>query len=420
MNYNFNLKCEVCENIVRVKVQGGYEKRNPFNYSCPECGININGILIWNENPEKGFIKEFICNNASESHEFGNESHVLQLATEFYTDKIKKYDENDPTSFLSPFMMDSISFDLKKKKEELIEYITDNFNDNYNTSTRIWQLFKNDNKKYLNRQLLQHKFVEPVPLGQVLKIDYSSKILDVIYRPYSVLLALNEYDKKRKELRKMLNRIKKRNPFELTQLRDDLIHLVNHSDENLMHLLDNFSRYYKYIWPIILSETFKTNNIDEIKESKGILTTSFEDLKNYYVEAFEILCSTLPLLLGIQNIEIRNDRNKFNSKNEKEFNAIDSIVKYDKKVMNKGNKVKFFENENIFSNCINIKSILNNELRNSIGHHSYTVEADKQLITFEDRNKSTRLYLIEFSELLLKTFFATFVSFEVVHFLKNL
>lgn len=419
MNYGLNLKCEVCENIVRLKFQAGYVNRNPFSYSCPECGININGVLTWNENPEEGFVKEFICNNAIQTGETGTESHVLQLSTEFFTDKIKEYDSSNPMFYFSPFILDSIPFDLKMEKEQLIQYIAENFNNNYNTSKRIYQLYKNKKKKYLDRQLLQHKFVEPVPLGQVLKIDYSRKILDVIYRPYSVLLVKNKYNTKIKELRSLLDKVKEKNTSELLLLRKDLIQLVEHSDENLMHLLDNFANYYSYIWPVILAKTFKTDNINEIKETKGILTTSFENLKDFYVEAYEILCSILPLFLGIQNIQINNDRNQFGTKKAKSLKT-DSIIKYDKNIVKKGRKVEFFEDINIFSEFFNITSILNNDIRNSIGHHSYINETDKQLITFLDREKSIHLYLIEFSELLLETFFATFVGIEVVHFLKHL
>ncbi|PEZ76381.1 hypothetical protein CN380_21555 [Bacillus sp. AFS017274] len=85
---------------------------------------------------------------------------------------------------------------------------------------------------------------------------------------------------------------------------------------------------------------------------------------------------------------------------------------YDNKVVNKGNKIKFFEDENIFSNFHIFDDILNNIIRNSIGHYSYVYVADKQLIKFKDKNKNIDMYLIEFGELLLRTFFATFITLE--------
>lgn len=422
MNLNLRLVCEVCENPVALKVYAGYEKVNTFSYNCPECGINIHGHLTWNdpEKLEESFIKEFECYNATNVTTSGNESHLLQIATEFYSDKIKEFKTNDPSILFSPFMMEHISFELKQKKQFFVQYITDNFQNEYKISTRLWQLYKNKNFKYLNRQLIANEYVEPVILGQTLKIDYPVKMLEVLYSPFNLFINISGFNKKISSLRNQLANIQRKNKGELLNLKKELEELISYSEEELIHLLANFSKYHKLIWPVILSTTLKTEDIQNIKESKGILTTSFEDLKNHYVEAFEILCSVLPLFLGIQNIELRNDRNNFNEQNKNDFPKIDSLLKYKEKVVNKGNKIKFFENENIFSECFDIRDILNNEIRNSIGHHSYINKNDKQLITFLDRNKHTELYLIEFSELLFKTFFATFIGIEVLHFLKNL
>lgn len=45
-------------------------------------------------------------------------------------------------------------------------------------------------------------------------------------------------------------------------------------------------------------------------------------LKNYYVEAFEILSSVLPIFMGLQNIINRGDRNKFNEETQSKFKRL--------------------------------------------------------------------------------------------------
>jgi hypothetical protein len=420
MNYNISLECEVCKNKIRLKVYGGYENRNPFTYSCPECKITISGSLIWNENPENGFIKEFKCNNAKQCSKEGDESHLLQLATEFFTDKIKKIKRKDPTMFFSPFMMDNSSFELKQKKINLIQYITHYFEENMLITIRLWELYKNKNHKYLNRQLLFYEFVEPVPMGQILKVNYEETIVEVLYRPFIPFLTESGYNKRIIQLRSKLNYIKRNNLGEIKKLKRDLQEKITYSDENIIHLLKSFAEYYRYLWPIILSEIYQDNQIDTIKESKGILTSNFESLKNYYVEVFEILGSILPLFLGLQNISLRGSRNSFEEEVSKSFSKIRTIVDYDKKVTNKGNKVKYFDNENIFLNYFDVEKILDNSIRNSIGHHSYLYDSDNQLINFIDRGKNKNMYLIEFGSLLYKTFYATFAALEVIMFLKNI
>lgn len=420
MNHNINLQCEVCRNVVRLKVYGGYELKNPFAYSCPECNVTISGYLIWNQDLEEGFIKEFKCKNARVCKNEGNESHILQLATEFFTDKIKKINLSDPTMYFSPFMMDNSPFELRQKKISFVKYVTRYFEENSLTTFRLWELYKNKNYKYLNRQLLLNEFVEKVPLGKVLKVDYPSKIIEVLYNPFLIFLTESGYNRKLSELRKIFAIAKRDFEHEVIELRKDLNNLIIYSDENIIYLLKNFTEYYRNIWPIILSDIYKIDDINEIKKQKGILTTNFEYLKNYYVEAFEILSSLLPLFLGLQNILLRGSRNIFEGEISRNFAKIKSIIDYDKKVVNKGNKIKYFENENIFSNIFDVKTVLDNSIRNSIGHHSYTYEADTQLIKFKDRNKEWSLYLIEFGNLLFKTFYVSFAALEIVMFFNNI
>lgn len=418
MNHNMNLECEVCKNVVRLKIYGGYVNKNSFSFTCPECTITINGHLIWNEQLDEGMIKEFVCNNAAISSKT-NVSHVLQLATEFYTDKIKVWNASESSSIFSPYMLDRSSIDIKQKKIRVVQHTTDYFAENFKISMRLWELYENENYKYLNRQLLLNEFVEPVILGQTLQIHYPSKMMEVLYTPFVIILVESGYYKQIQALRGVLQKIKIKNPNEVISLKKDLEDIISYANSDLIGLLKNFSNYYELIWPVILSSISDKDDINEIKEKKGILTTSFENLKNYYVEAFEILCSILPIFLGIQNISIRSNRNTFEQGIKRKFSKIDSIIDYDIKIQNKGNKLKYFEEENIYKNIFECEDFLSNEIRNSIGHHSYEYKADKQLVIFKDRNKSNEMYLIEFSNMLLKTFFATFAALEILYFLKD-
>lgn len=419
MNHNINLKCKVCGNVLRLKVYGGYELENPFAFCCPKCKITIQGHLIWNKNIENGFIREFKCNNANITEDVGTETHLLQLATEFFTDKIKNFNLSDPTMMFSPFMMDQSNFEIKQSKISFVKYITEAFEEQYTVTLRLWELYKSKKYVYLNRQLLKHNFVEPVVMGAVLNIDYTKKIMEVLYEPFRIFLKESGRIQDIITLRRMLVEANKRYPTEVRELKTDLQELILNSDEDIIHLLDNFKEYYRLIWPVILSEIYGTHNIDDIKEKKGIMTTNFEMLKNYYVEAFEILSSVLPTFMGLQNIINRGDRNKFNEVSQGKFKNINGIRDYDKRVQNKGNKIKLFEDENVFDEFFDIPFILDNSIRNSIGHHSYTYISDLQLISFKDRSKQRDLYLIEFGSLLYKTSNATFLALEVIMFLNT-
>ncbi|MRN56817.1 hypothetical protein [Paenibacillus monticola] len=417
MNSNLKLQCEVCKNVVLLKVYGGYVHENSFTFSCPKCNVTVSGYLIWNENLDEGMVKEFKCKNATYVHE-GSPTHVLQLATEFFTDKIKQFDPNDITSFFPPYMLEvSKSRATQQKKTELVSMVSDGFENEANISFRIWELYKNNKHAFLISQLIQNEYVKkPTYALENLKIDYSDIIKQVLYRPFSFLFIEDYY--RIQDLQKKLLQLKSKNLTELQSLKKDLSELITYSDENIIQLLKNFSIYFELLWPIILTYICGPKEIDKIKETKGILTTNFDMLKNYYVESFEILSSILPIFLGIQNIYLRGNRNDFETETAREFKDIHTINEYNTKMQNKGNRLKYFTKENIFLPLLD-PNTLNNSIRNSIGHHSYEYEADNQLIKFNDRSKSWDLYLIEFGDLLFKTIYTAFAAFEIIMFLKH-
>lgn len=410
----------MCSNVIKLKVYGGYVNKNPFVFTCPKCEVTISGHLNWNEDPKEGFVKEFVCRNGDICEEHENISHLLQLATEFFTDKIKPYKYLSTSDMLSPFMIGSESFDIKMQKRDFVVYIMEHLEKDFNNTLKIWELYKKNQKVYLNRELLKYEFVKPVILGEVLKINYNKVIPEVLKKPFMPFVNVSRYNLKLYSLNNTLKEIKEKSMNELFSLKADLGNLIENIEYDLVHLLKNFSDYYKNIWPIILSDLFGGADINNIKNKKGILTTDFSSLKNYYVEAFEILTSFLPVLLGLQNIFYRGNRNLFEKNIQNDFNKINSIIDYRDKVVNKGNKIKYFEKENLFLKCYDISKVLDNFIRNSIGHHSYEYESDKQLILFEDRNKQNDMYLIEFANLLLQTFYATVTSLEVLTFLNSL
>ncbi|OXT15842.1 hypothetical protein B9K06_18845 [Bacillus sp. OG2] len=418
MNMNSYLECEVCGNKVHLKIYAGYVEFNPFSYHCPECSIIIDGHIMLN--PTNGRIESKVFNNAKEIPNGSKMSHFLQVSSDFFTDKIKDYNPTDPKLYFSPFIINIMKHgEITQRKGYFAKAFTQDVQKEFQISQRIWQLYKNKKTKYLNAQLIKYKYVTPVILGQVLKVDHDDVILKVLYNPFKLLFMENKYHKEISELREELKGIKNKYNEELLQLRLEFLDLINDMESSLVHLLSNFTEYYKYIFPIVLSSTFKTDDLNQIKYKQGILTTNFEHLKNYYVDAYEILCTGLAGFVGLQNIKLRGDRNKFHEEYRKSAKNINSIVDFIHKANNKGNRVKYFSTENIFKKYFDIVGILNNGVRNSIGHYSYSYNTDQQLVTFKDKNIDIKLYLIEFSEILYKIFYGTIISLEVFHFIKS-
>lgn len=66
---------------------------------------------------------------------------------------------------------------------------------------------------------------------------------------------------------------------------------------------------------------------------------------------------------------MRGNRNTFEQDIKRKFPKIESIMDYDIKIQNKGNKLKYFEVENIYKSIFDCEDFLSNEIRNSVGHH---------------------------------------------------
>jgi len=418
LNTRLNIQCKVCGNIVLLKVYGGYVPENRFTYSCPECSITISGYLVWNTDTKKGLIKELSCSNAEiVDRNIGEKSHILQLATEFYTDKIKPYRLTDPTTFFSPYLFENAH---SIEKSTIVKTIMAQFDEKLEITLRIWELYKKQNYKYLDRQLISQGFIQkPRFVTESLKVNYSRVIPEIVFDQYAFVFIKNEsYSDQLSEVYKIMNTLMRVNSQEMLDLKKDLYNLVTYSDENIVQLLKSFAQYFRLIWPIILTNILQSENIQDIKEKKGILTTNFDMLMNYYVEAYEILCSVLPLFLGVQNIHSRGSRNYFEPEIANNFPKINTICLYEKQVTNKGNKTKFFDKENIFFPLLDHK-VLDNVIRNSIGHHSFEYHSDQQLIKFKGRvGDEKELYLIEFGDLLYKTIYTTLCAFIIINFFK--
>ena len=62
---------------------------------------------------------------------------------------------------------------------------------------------------------------------------------------------------------------------------------------------------------------------------------------------------------------------------------------------------------------------MNNRVRNAIQHFDSDIDYETQLITFNDRNKSVDLYLIDFADLCIENFRIMFYVLELVYNLRK-
>ena len=152
------------------------------------------------------------------------------------------------------------------------------------------------------------------------------------------------------------------------------------------------------------------NSID--KEELGLSTCSFDDIKPFYQDIFEVLAEFCDIIVGLDNIENRNGYNVFHNKfTMKTFRE-----------QNKGNKIKYLDKNNFFANIFNMKSN-SNELRNAIGHNDYTYDGIKQVLHYKRNKKDNtvdKVFLLDIAmeciNLMRSVYILTFIIYELLRY----
>ena len=173
-------------------------------------------------------------------------------------------------------------------------------------------------------------------------------------------------------------------------------------------LIELFAKIYEQLIPVIaLKNGDCLGNVD--KNQFGIMTANFDELTDFYAKSYEWIFDNLKVILGLNNIFVRNNSTKcVNGKTYQDFIRESN-----------GNKMKngYIDEKEPFSKPI---SSLNNRVRNAIQHFDSDIDYETQLITFNDRNKSVDLYLIDFADLCIGNFRIMFYVLELVYNLRKL
>lgn len=140
-----------------------------------------------------------------------------------------------------------------------------------------------------------------------------------------------------------------------------------------MQLVKTFLDVYPKFIPIFNSLSYKENN------DLRLSTLTFEDIKSFYQDAYELILFLLPQVIGLSNIANRKKLNKFSTGEfdfENKINSYNSKYKIYEELFNTNDKFSWLINNDV-----------KNHIRNSIGHFNYKFNEEKQTIIFIDNHK---------------------------------
>ena len=151
--------------------------------------------------------------------------------------------------------------------------------------------------------------------------------------------------------------------------------------------------FEKYIPATMLSLGGVADKLN--RDSFGIATTSFEDMKAFYADSYELILDFVDVAIGLNNIAVRGDYNLFptDSVKGRKKKQVGTFEEYRELI--KSAKLDFLMDNEPFSKAI----ILNRNVRNAIAHFNYDFDSDSQRIIFSDKHKgrenAVELYLID-------------------------
>lgn len=159
---------------------------------------------------------------------------------------------------------------------------------------------------------------------------------------------------------------------------------------------------------------FYTDKFDLSVE--GSTTSTFDTVKQFYLDVYEGLGNLLIIPIALDNIKIRNDFEKM-APVEKNISSIDEFV-----ATTKATRFHYISSNE--PHVVLADIILNAKLRNAIGHNDVEYDTVTQCITYipnpKDRSKRNQEYLLQFENEALRMFQGVLVISEYIYRLRQL
>jgi len=378
------IQCNFCKTKISLRFQMGHFNI-PFDICCPECGVHIYGF----REIEKGNV--FSINNAQEIDcNIDDINYYSDFSIELPHRKVQRFISIDKLidDGFSPFMSMVGMFDgdsyfkLLQRMLNLLHFREHKWTD----TLPLYDLYFNKKVeltadsllKFNSGYVIKNELDAMMALHQITVLGLNSIL------PTGSLGCFSNY----------ATQIFKTLKFSDVNL---LIQCVGHKEyfESVSkRLIKIYSRWIKefekYIPVVMLSLGHIFDKLD--KEAYGIATTSFDDMKSFYADSYELILEMVDIAVGLNNMVVRGNYNNFSPEaGAKDFET------YKKQA--KSERIKSLIESEPFSQSIK----MDRHVRNAIAHYNYEFDPITQKIKFIDKfkdNKNTvEMYLVDLAVL---------------------
>lgn len=407
MVFNTFIKCQVCGSITRVRLQVGGQEEHPIVVACGKCGTSLSGTVKIGQD-KLGLVFSF--DNADEVLD-ENADYMVECSGEFPTVKQGSASELEGM-VITPFIRYMNCMKTNDSYEHFSKAVSQ-----LNATAKKWKnykriitLFKN-NSEYLIQEI-QKEFS-----GQYFQCRDESEILRAVH----MIEVHGFYSALKRDILDDLSSssgIMKMNSVQLKNLIDylnshDGFHL-DELQELIYKLYDEFVTVYQRLIPALAIQYCKDDSFNF--ECEGSTTSSFDSVKQFYLDVYEALGNLLIIPVALNNIKYRSDINAM-SPVEKNVSSLDDFIK-----ITKASRYHFCLNNEVYTEFLDV--VVNAKLRNAIGHNDVEYDAVEQLITYipnpKDRTKKRTEYLLEFENEAVHMFQGVLGISEYLYHLRKL
>ena len=410
MVVNEYIKCQVCGSITRIRLQVGKLEQHPVVVSCGKCKTSLTGVVfIGQDNPsiEFRFDNADILNN----YDFDAGDYFAECSGEFPVQK-QHEDGSENLISISPFItqMSMISdIDMIEEYYRSLSGLNDTCK-KWKSYKRILDLFEG-NSQYLEQEIRKEFRGSAFPCKTEPEILHTVHMIEI--------LGFCTYLKPEivKDL-KFTDDLLRLNPVQMKELNN---YLDSHDGYNLKQMqsqiyriLDSFIHVYPALIPALSVEYIGEDKFDY--ENKGTTTSTFETVKQFYLDAYETLGNIMIIPVALNNISYRGDLNVSDTINSKTC-TLDEYIG-----LTKANRYHFCTDHEKYTSFLKLK--YNAKLRNAIGHNDVEYDTVSQLITYipnpKDRTRKETEYLMQFELEALHMFEAILAVSEYLYRLREL
>ncbi|MFK3937951.1 metal-binding protein [Alkalihalobacillus sp. NPDC078783] len=381
-----NYQCEVCKARTLVRVQVGWLDSHPVRFNCLKCGILITGTMYQDQiNITAHLVLENVIKVTNTSSDY-----YIEASGELLTEKLQKFTHTEtmlPTFFKTgTITMEDSVMEFREKVSTYL-WIIEN---EWPTYRRINELWFNKNYHYLKKELRKKITNKQYPFNNDIQLLTSIRQLNIL--SMKNILKDEFFNVHTENIRNEISLLYQNQNSELIDLMKHFSGSMNLYEKKIFESINQFNQKFKYMIPVFGLDFYQDTKFDYNK--KGITTVSFEDLKQFYVDIFELVTELLDIVVAYNNLKYRNNYQIMKSKRK----DIKTLEKFQN--TSKGGKLEFIDRSEIFDELI--YPTISNQLRNAIGHNSYDIDVKEQIIQFSStkskNSETSTLSLIDFTK----------------------